>query len=75
MNDSDPVGLYSYLLKQLESKGVGFVEFKDDDDVDNFENFGYPSSRSQIPDLFVAFKGIYNGIIVGNSQFTAEKAE
>ena len=35
MNDSDPIALFSYLLKQLDKKGIAYVELKDDHDTEN----------------------------------------
>lgn len=46
MCDTEPISLFTYLLKELDKRKVGFVELKDDDDPVNYENFGYPSSRS-----------------------------
>lgn len=46
MFDSFPVKTYGYLIKELNKKGIGFIEIKDDNDPENFEEYNYPSSKS-----------------------------
>jgi len=46
MFDSDPLALYSHLIKQLEKRKISFIEMKDDNEKENELNFGYPSSKS-----------------------------
>ena len=46
MFDNNPVELFTYLFQEVESRNIGFVELKDDNDPENFLNFGYPSSKS-----------------------------
>lgn len=35
MNDTDPIPLYTYLLKELDKRGVAYLELKEDQDVEN----------------------------------------
>jgi len=46
MNDSDPLALYTYLIKELEKRKIAFIEMKDDKDNENESDYGYPSSKS-----------------------------
>ncbi|KAM3139324.1 hypothetical protein pb186bvf_008544 [Paramecium bursaria] len=66
MFDDNPIELFSHLLKEVESRNIGFVELKDDNDPENFLNFGYPSSKSQIEDVFKTFRPKYKGCLIGN---------
>lgn len=75
MYDADPVALYTYLFAELDKRGVAFVELKDDDDAENHEEYGYPASKTQIPEIYKTFRPLYKGAIVANCNFTAEKAE
>ena len=46
MFDSDPLALYTHLIKELEKRKIAFIEMKDDNEKENEFNFGYPSSKS-----------------------------
>lgn len=35
MNDTDPIPLYTYLLKELDKRGVAYLELKEDQDEEN----------------------------------------
>ena len=74
MNDSDPIKLYTYLLTELSNRKIAFIELKDDKDPENFINYGYPSSKSMIPDIYKAFRNVFKGIIVGNNELTPKTA-
>lgn len=75
MNDSNPVELYTYLLQRLDYRRIAYVELKDDHDKENNEGYGYPASSVQIPDIFSLFRPYFSGVIIGNNEFTSEKAE
>lgn len=74
MNDSDPLKLYTYLFTELSNRKIAFIELKDDRDPENFFNYGYPSSKSIIPDIYKAFRNVFKGIIIGNNEFTPTTA-
>lgn len=65
-NDVDPLKLYTYLITELEKRKIAFIELKDDTDVDNQFDFGYPASKKLIPDLFDAFRPLYSGVLLAN---------
>lgn len=46
MNDSDPLALYTYLIKELEKRKIAFIEMKDDKDKENEFEYGYPASQT-----------------------------
>ncbi|CAD8148097.1 unnamed protein product [Paramecium octaurelia] len=72
--DSDPLKLYTHLVKELEKKKIAFIEVKDDNDPANLFDFGYPSSKEQIPDLFEVFRPLFSGILLANNQYTPATA-
>jgi 2,4-dienoyl-CoA reductase-like NADH-dependent reductase (Old Yellow Enzyme family) len=73
-NDIDPLKLYTYLITELEKRKIAFIELKDDNDVDNQFDFGYPGSKKLIPDLFDAFRPLYSGVLLANNQYTPQSA-
>jgi 2,4-dienoyl-CoA reductase-like NADH-dependent reductase (Old Yellow Enzyme family) len=74
MFDSDPEKVFTYLLEELSKRKVAFVELKDDFDPENFQNCGYPSSKSQIADVYKTFRKAFSGIIIANNSLTPETA-
>lgn len=66
MYDEDPVALYTYLFAEFDKRGIAFIELKNDDDPETYENYGYPSSKSQIPEIYKTFRPLYKGTIVAN---------
>ncbi|CAD8069555.1 unnamed protein product [Paramecium sonneborni] len=72
--DSDPLKLYTYLIQELEKKKIAFIEVKDDKDAENQFDYGYPSSKDQIPDLFEVFRPLFSGILIANNQYTPSTA-
>ena len=46
------------------------MELKNDVDPENQMGLGYPSSKSQIADIYEAFKDVYKGVFIGNCGYT-----
>lgn len=67
MYDEDPLALFSFLISELEKRKVSFIELKDDNDPENFLDYGYPSSKSQMADIYKTFRPLYSGILVANN--------
>jgi 2,4-dienoyl-CoA reductase-like NADH-dependent reductase (Old Yellow Enzyme family) len=75
MFSPDPIELYTYLFKEFDKRGLAFIELKDDQDKENSENYGYPGSKDQIPDIFTTFRPFYKGVFIGNNLYTPTTAE
>lgn len=72
--DSDPVQLFTHLIQELNQREIAFIELKDDSEPDNFLNFGNPSSKSQIADVFTTFRPFFKGVMIANGGLTPETA-
>jgi len=74
ISDENPIETYTYLLRQLNSKSIGFVELY----ASVEKEFGvkslhlHPPSLKQIEDVFHTFRPFFNGLIIGNNGFTPE---
>ncbi|CAD8071407.1 unnamed protein product [Paramecium sonneborni] len=73
--DPNPKELYKYLLEQLNQRKVGFIEIRDDDYPENWLDFGYPSSKSDIENVFEFCRPLFKGQIIGNGKVTPERGE
>lgn len=74
MCDSNPKELFTYLITELEKRKIAFIELKNDKDPENLFDFGYPSSESQIPDIYQAFRKLFSGALIANNNYTPETA-
>ena len=74
MYDSNPQELYKYLLTQLDALKVGFIEVMNGNDCENYENYGYPASRVQFPDMDKTLRQYFKGTYVGNCGLTPKEA-
>lgn len=63
MSDSDPKGIYGYLLEHLKTRNLGYVHI-----IDPMEN-----DQHLVPLAFI--RTIYTDLIVTNSNYTRETAE
>ncbi|CAD8157661.1 unnamed protein product [Paramecium pentaurelia] len=70
--DPNPKELYKYLLEQLNVRNIGFIEIRDDDYPENWLDFGYPSSKSDIANVFEFCRPLFKGCIIGNGKVTPE---
>jgi hypothetical protein len=61
--------VFSYLISELSKKKIAFIELKDDNDPEDFYKYGYPSSKSVIPDIYSTLGKLFNGTIVGNNEY------
>lgn len=58
----------------MNAKKIAFIELKDDDDPENYCEYGYKSSKSQIADVYSTFRPLYNGVLIANNNFTPTTA-
>ncbi|CAK70716.1 unnamed protein product (macronuclear) [Paramecium tetraurelia] len=75
MNDSNPLELYQTLLRALSNLKIAYVVLKNESDPENFQDFGYPASKKQIPCVYSAFRNYFTGAIVANGGITLEEAD
>jgi hypothetical protein len=57
-------------LKEFNERNIGFIEIRDDDYPDNFLDYGYPSSKSDIYNVFEFMRPLFKGTIIGNGKLT-----
>jgi N-ethylmaleimide reductase len=73
MFDSNPIQLYTYLLKELEKKKTSFIELMRGPEGLPGENFWGVKGEDQIPDVLKTFRPIFNNTIIGNNFFNYEE--
>ncbi len=72
MFDENPIQTYSTLLKQLDKRKIGFVEFRESTEFYPFP-IQYPlTQKQQIPDVAKAFRPYFSGILIDNDSFNGE---
>jgi 2,4-dienoyl-CoA reductase-like NADH-dependent reductase (Old Yellow Enzyme family) len=74
MFDSNPVQLYTHLLKELEKKKTSFIELMRGPEGLPGENLWGVKGEEQIPDVLKTFRPVFNGTIIGNNVFNFEEA-
>jgi len=72
MYDSNPLATYSYLLKQLESRGIAYVQLVEPGDEPDSE--GQTAPKKQMPNVSKALRPFFKGTIMINNNLTAELA-
>lgn len=72
MYDENPLETYSLLLKELDSRKIGFVEFRESTEYYPFPILYPKTQKEQIEDVCKAFRPFFSGIIIGNDSFTPE---
>lgn len=72
MYDENPLETYSLLLKELDSRKIGFVEFRESTEYYPFPQLYPKTQRQQIEDVCKAFRPFFSGILIGNDSFTPE---
>jgi 2,4-dienoyl-CoA reductase-like NADH-dependent reductase (Old Yellow Enzyme family) len=72
ISDENPIATYSFLLKELKKREIGFVELVDTFDADNCNDHPLPSK--QIENVIKTFRPFFKGTIIANSGFNFEKA-
>lgn len=72
--DPNPKELYKYLLNELNKRNIGFLEVRDDDYPENFLDYGYPSSKSDIDNVFEYLRPLFKGTIIGNGKLTPQSS-
>lgn len=78
MFDSNPVALYTYLLKELDKRGIAFVEFVEPfpEGVDKFMDpeGKYPFGSHQIKNCAATFRPFFSGTLICNNGLTPDTA-
>jgi len=68
MSDNDPLALYSYLLQQLDKRGIAYVQLREN------ESPGQPGSDDkQLNGVCKTLRPFFKGTIVINERLTPEK--
>lgn len=73
MYDSDPVATYSYLLKELEKRGIAYVQLMEPDEV-FAQPTGYGLGSEQIAEVCKTLRPFFKGTIIMNNNLTPEIA-
>lgn len=65
--DSDPVATYSFVVRELDRRNLGFLEIREADEED---------TKAGGPDLKIAFfRPLFRGVLVANTDYTRERAD
>lgn len=75
MFDSQPFELYKYFLKEINDRKMAFVELARAPDFRPVPNLYEIKSEEQIEDVYETFRPFFNGVLIGNCNFTIEEAE
>jgi len=73
MYDSDPVALYSYFLKELDKRGVSYVQLMEPNEGYAGEIF-HEKGDKQIAEVCKTFRPHFKGTIIINNNLTPETA-
>ena len=72
MFDSNPIENYSYLVNELDKKGIMFIEFVEPPEfVTVTDHYGI-KGENQIPNVCKVFRPLFRNLIIGNNNFTFE---
>lgn len=63
------------MLRALSNLKIAYVVLKNENDPENFGEFGYPGSKKQIPCVYTAFRHYFTGAIVANGGFSLEETD
>ncbi|KAM3143301.1 hypothetical protein pb186bvf_004633 [Paramecium bursaria] len=67
--------LYTHISsKELSKRNIAFIELMNNNDPSTYENYGYPASRDQVPDLYEKLRPHFNGVLIGNVDLTGATA-
>ena len=68
--DDNPAETYIHLVKELNKKNIGFVEVRESTEAVS-ERHKFPTlPKEQIPDICKLLRPHFEGILIGNDQFT-----
>ena len=73
MYDSDPIATYSYLLQQLEKRGIAFVEIMEPGEA-YAQGIHYEPGEKQIAETAKTFRPYFKGTLITNNNLTPESA-
>jgi len=73
MYDSDPIATFSYLLQQLDKKGIAYVQFMEPLEAFRGE-FHYEEGDKQITNVCKTFRPYFKGALIMNNNLTPEIA-
>jgi N-ethylmaleimide reductase len=73
MFDSDPIPLYTYLLKELDSRKIAYVEIVKAPEFREVPNFyGGIKGEEQIPNVYKTFRSAFSNVLIANNGFNFE---
>jgi N-ethylmaleimide reductase len=75
MFDSNPIGMFSYLLKELNKRKISFVELVRGPELFPVPDFYDAKPLEQIPDMFKTFRPVFENVLIGNSNLSQEEAQ
>lgn len=73
MYDSNPIALYSYLLQQLDKRGISYVQLMEPRDQVSGEVF-YEPGEKQISEVSKTLRPYFKGTLMINNNLTVESA-
>lgn len=64
------------MLKEISKLNIKicYLTIKDDTDAENTDGYGYPASKTQVPDILKELRPHYKGILFINNGITPERA-
>jgi N-ethylmaleimide reductase len=74
MFDSNPIPLFTHLLKELNKRQISFVELSRGPETLPGTDYHEIKPLQQIPNMFETFKPLFDGILIGNNNLTFEEA-
>jgi len=74
MFDSDPLTLYSYLLQELDKRGIGHIQLMEPGERDPAAGQYYVPGEQQMPEVCKVLRPYFKGTIMINNNLTPETA-
>lgn len=77
MYDENPIETYTYLVKELDKRGIAYIQFYEADSNASARNIKseHISGHEQIPEVNKTFRPLFSGTIMANGGFNPETAE
>lgn len=70
MFDENPLETYSYFLKELDKRKIGFVEIRESTETNFLKSYYELSPAEQIEKVCRTFRPFFSGILIANDSFT-----
>mmetsp|Transcript_22289 Transcript_22289/g.19135 ORF Transcript_22289/g.19135 Transcript_22289/m.19135 type:complete len:235 (-) Transcript_22289:132-836(-) len=74
MFDSNPKETYTYLVKELDKRGIAFIQFMEPTETFDPTKKLYTDGKEQIENVTKFFRPFFSGTIVANNNLTPETA-